>query len=131
MEIVIAIVAGILLAVVFAVISAPLRAARRPVGSDGQPGGGEGRRPAPQEGYERAELEAARETKYSEIRDAELDLRTGKLSREDYEAIDGGLRAEALEILDRLEALSDIADSSDAPSGTAGRDDETKPEVEG
>src|SRR4030088_1480221 len=52
----------------------------------------------------RGELEAAREAKYREIRDAELDYRTGKLSREDYEAIDGELRAEAIEILDRLEA---------------------------
>ena len=51
----------------------------------------------------RDELEAAREAKYREIRDAELDYRTGKLSREDYEAIDAELRAEAIEILDRLD----------------------------
>ena len=51
-----------------------------------------------------SDLEAAREAKYREIRDAELDYRTGKLSREDYEAIDRGLRAEAIEILNRLEA---------------------------
>jgi hypothetical protein len=51
------------------------------------------------------ELEAAREAKYREIRDAELDFRTGKLSREDYDAIDADLRAEAIEILNRLEAL--------------------------
>jgi cytochrome c-type biogenesis protein CcmF len=49
-----------------------------------------------------AELEAAREAKYREIRDAELDYRTGKLSDEDYLAIDGALRVEALTILDRL-----------------------------
>ena len=52
-------------------------------------------------------LEAAREAKYREIRDAELDYRTGKLSRADYEAIDAQLRAEALEILDGLEAPRD------------------------
>lgn len=51
------------------------------------------------------ELEVAREAKYREIRDAELDYRTGKLSPEDYEAVNGALRAEAVEILDRLEAL--------------------------
>jgi flagellar biosynthesis/type III secretory pathway M-ring protein FliF/YscJ len=51
------------------------------------------------------ELRAAREAKYREIRDAELDYRTGKLSREDYEAIDRDLRAEALEILTELEQL--------------------------
>ena len=53
----------------------------------------------------REELEAAREAKYREIRDAELDYRTGKLSHEDYEAVNGALRAEALEILNRLETL--------------------------
>lgn len=53
----------------------------------------------------RTELEAAREAKYREIRDAELDYRTGKLSTEDYEAVNGALRAEAVEILDRLEDL--------------------------
>ncbi len=78
-----------LLAVVVLVVSAPLRGARQ----------------APQpESAERDQLEVAREAKYREIRDAELDYRTGKLSREDYEAIDGALRAEALEILNRLEA---------------------------
>jgi len=55
---------------------------------------------------ERDELEAAREAKYREIRDCELDYRTGKLSRADYEAIDGQLRAEAIAILDRLESIS-------------------------
>jgi hypothetical protein len=53
---------------------------------------------------ELAELEAAREAKYREIRDAELDHQTGKLSDEDYAEIDAALRAEALEILDALEA---------------------------
>ncbi len=55
---------------------------------------------------ERDQLEAAREAKYREIRDCELDYRTGKLSRADYEAIDGQLRSEALAILDRLESIS-------------------------
>jgi hypothetical protein len=54
-----------------------------------------------------AELEAARDAKYREIRDAELDYRTGKLSPEDYAAIDGALRAEAVEILNRLQALEE------------------------
>jgi hypothetical protein len=57
------------------------------------------------ESVDRAELQSAREAKYREIRDAELDYRTGKLSREDYEAVDSSLRAEALSILNGLEAL--------------------------
>lgn len=59
-----------------------------------------------QNGAERSdldELEAARDAKYREIRDAELDFRTGKLSREDWRELDAGLRAEAIEILRALD----------------------------
>ena len=55
---------------------------------------------------ERAQLEAARDAKYREIRDAELDHRTGKLSEADWRAQDRALRAEAVELLRRLDALS-------------------------
>jgi type II secretory pathway component PulM len=48
-------------------------------------------------------LEAARDSKLQEIRDAEMDMRTGKLSDEDYRAIDGTLRSEAVQILERLD----------------------------
>ena len=54
---------------------------------------------------ERAELEAAKEAKYREIRDAELDHRTGKLSDPDWRAMDRSLRAEAVELLRRLDRL--------------------------
>jgi cytochrome c-type biogenesis protein CcmF len=54
---------------------------------------------------ELAALQAAREVKYRELRELELDYGTGKLSREDYELTDGALRAEALAILDRIETL--------------------------
>jgi hypothetical protein len=54
---------------------------------------------------ERAELEAAKEAKYREIRDAELDYRMGKLSRADWRALDSTLRAEAVELLRRIDAL--------------------------
>jgi len=71
---------------------------------------------------ELSELEAAREAKYREIRDAELDYRTGKLSDADYAAIDAQLRAEAVTILDRLEQLDAQAGAPRAPgdSGTSG-----------
>ena len=97
MDLLVLILTLTLLVVVLFVISAPLRAARRP-------------EPPSQE---RQDLEVAREAKYREIRDAELDYRTGKLSREDYEAVDGALRAEAVEILDQLEP----EDGSETPSG--------------
>jgi hypothetical protein len=53
----------------------------------------------------REDLEAAKEAKYREIRDAELDFRTGKLSEADWRAMDRELRAEAMEILRRLDDL--------------------------
>jgi hypothetical protein len=53
----------------------------------------------------RAELEAAKEAKYREIRDAELDRQMGKLSAEDHRAVDRELRGEAIEILRALDAL--------------------------
>jgi hypothetical protein len=90
MSLTVVILTLLLLAVVLLVVSSPLRSARRR------------RDPA---SAERDGLETAREAKYREIRDAELDYRTGKLSREDYEAVDGALRAEAVEILKRLELL--------------------------
>jgi hypothetical protein len=52
-----------------------------------------------------AELEAAKEAKYREIRDAELDHRMGKLSKEDWRAVDRDLRAEAIVILSELDRL--------------------------
>jgi hypothetical protein len=52
---------------------------------------------------ERADLEAARDAKYAEIRDAEMDYRTGKLSDADWRALDRQLRHEAVELLHRLD----------------------------
>ena len=51
-----------------------------------------------------AELEARKEAKYREIRDAELDYRTGKLSQEDHRALDRALRREAIAILEEMDA---------------------------
>ena len=79
-------------AVVAFVVSAPLRAGR---------GAGE----RAEESAEHAELTAAREAKYREIRDAELDHRTGKLSEADWRVQDRALRAQAIEILRRLDVL--------------------------
>ena len=55
---------------------------------------------------EREQLEAAREAKYREIRELEMDLRTGKLSDEDFQALDRQLRAEAVAIMRDLDALA-------------------------
>jgi hypothetical protein len=57
----------------------------------------------------RADLELARDSKYREIRDAELDYRTGKLSEADWKRLDRELRAEAIDILKRLDDLGEPA----------------------
>ncbi|MFP5389862.1 MAG: cytochrome c-type biogenesis CcmF C-terminal domain-containing protein, partial [Thermoleophilia bacterium] len=49
------------------------------------------------------ELEALKEAKYREIRDAELDHAAGKLSDEDFALLDAELRKEAIEILDSVD----------------------------
>jgi hypothetical protein len=59
----------------------------------------------PGDSDERRALESAKESKYTEIRDNETDYRTGKLSEEDFRALDRVLRAEAVEILRQLDRL--------------------------
>jgi len=105
----------VLLGAVVFVVSAPLRAARRPRREARDEASASASAGAPERSHadevvERDELVAARAAKYREIRDAEMDYRTGKLSPEDYQAIDGELRAEAVEILDRLARLEDLGD---------------------
>src|SRR3954471_13579365 len=55
------------------------------------------------EDEERAALEAAKQAKYREIRDAELDFRTGKVSEADYRVTDRELREQAVAILRELD----------------------------
>lgn len=52
-----------------------------------------------------ADLEAARDARYREIRELEIDHRTGKLDDEDWRRLDRELRAEAIEILRELDEL--------------------------
>lgn len=80
-----------LLGLVVWLVSAPLRAGAAAVEEA--------------ENARREDLEAAKEAKYREIRDAELDYRTGKLSEADWKALDRELRAEAMELLRQLDDL--------------------------
>ena len=83
-------IAFVLLALVVAlVVARPLRHPASPAREDPR----------------RVDLEAAKQAKYREIRDAELDHRMGKLSEADWRATDRELRAEAAEILRRLDEL--------------------------
>ena len=54
-----------------------------------------------------AELETRKEAKYREIRDAELDYRTGKLSQEDHRTLDRALRREAIAILKEIDQATE------------------------
>jgi len=75
------------------VITAPLRAGRA-------------ERESVREEGRVADIDAAKEAKYREIRDAELDFRTGKLSEADWKAIDRQLRAEAVALLRQADELT-------------------------
>jgi Na+-transporting methylmalonyl-CoA/oxaloacetate decarboxylase gamma subunit len=98
-----------ILAIVVLVVSAPIRRARMApaaptarldVDADEESAQAEGAGVS-----QVAELEAARDAKYREIRDAELDHWTGKLSDADFEVVDRGLRGEAVEILHELDRM--------------------------
>jgi len=84
----------------------------------------------------RRDLEIERDQKYAEIRELEMDLRTGKLSDADYRETDRALRAEAVDILHALDELgvateaqrdadagvppvSDVAPAADEPAPEA------------
>ena len=88
MELLLAIV---IIVIVGAFVTAPLR--RRA-------GGEVGTREA-----ELAELEARKRAKYRQIRDAEADRASGKLTDEDFRRLDRELRGEAIEILKGIDRL--------------------------
>ena len=87
----------IVLAVVVLVVTSPLRPGHAAAAEEAL-------------AAERDELEAERDAKYGEIRDAEMDHRTGKLSDEDFRALDRQLRGEAVAILRDLDALHSPTD---------------------
>src|SRR5689334_5732155 len=76
----------VIVAVVALLVSAPIRKGVQDTGDD-----------------ELAELIAEKESKYREIRDAELDHETGKPDDADWKAIDRQLRAEAVAILRKID----------------------------
>ncbi len=88
------VVAGLVLILLVAVVVA------RPLVA----GGGEDEQAKPGDDR-RAALEAAKEAKYREIRDAELDFRMGKMSEADHRTTDRELRAQAITILKRIDEL--------------------------
>ncbi|MGO9489745.1 MAG: hypothetical protein ACLQBB_12040 [Solirubrobacteraceae bacterium] len=119
MDLLIAVLTLLLLGLVVLVLIAPLRRAEQQRYEASQaPAGAPSSDAAEGATLRRDELEAAREAKYREIRDAEMDYRTGKLSEPDYRALDVELRAEALRILDALDAVGGAR-----PEGETGEGD--------
>jgi hypothetical protein len=62
--------------------------------------------PLPQTEVERQELEAEKARLLQEIHELELDYQTGKLSDEDYRAIEARLKAKAVEAMQRIDDLA-------------------------
>lgn len=54
---------------------------------------------------ERAELEDAKQAKYREIKDAELEHKAGRLTEEQWRETDAELRREAMVILRKIDTL--------------------------
>jgi hypothetical protein len=111
-----------ILAAVVVIVGMPIRRARiARVARPADPGAasvGVEQETGPVGFSEVAELEAARDAKYREIRDAQLDHRTGKLSDSDFEIVDRGLRAEAIEILSELDRLQGESDAHEQETDT-------------
>ena len=100
----------VILALVVVFLSAPFRRSPAHAGASANGAG------PTTSASEIAELEAAREAKYREIRDAELDHQQGKLSDADWRRTDAELRAEAIEILKELDRVR--AGEPAAPPGS-------------
>ena len=62
-------------------------------------------KPADSTEAELADLEARKQAKYRQIRDAEGDHASGKLGDEDFKRLDAELRAEAIQILKGIDRL--------------------------
>jgi hypothetical protein len=67
---------------------------------------------------ERAELEDAKQAKYREIKDAELEFKAGRMTEDQWHQTDRELRREAMKILADIDTLhtKSPADSGEQPS---------------
>ncbi len=105
-------IAIVIIAVVAVIVTAPLR-------STGQGGAAVVSTDDP----DLAALEAAKQAKYREIRDTELDHAQGKLTDADFKRQDAELRAEAIELLKLIDAHEEEA----AGEGEGGEPEVSRP----
>jgi flagellar biosynthesis/type III secretory pathway M-ring protein FliF/YscJ len=89
------VLALVIVAVVVWFVTVPLR----------RPGDEREKATSTAEDPELADLEARKEAKYREIRDAELDREQGKLSEADWRRQDAELRREAIQILKEFDRV--------------------------
>jgi hypothetical protein len=101
------VLAVILIAVLAWFVSAPLRRRAGDVGDTEE-----------LEDPRIADLEARKEAKYRQIRDAEIDRAQGKLSEEDWRRADAELRREAIEILKELDRVRGSSRATSDPERT-------------
>jgi hypothetical protein len=97
-------IAAVVLALVLAFVTVPLRRAASTAEPDDA-------------AAELADLEARKEAKYREIRDAEADRAAGKLTEIDFRRIDAELRREAIEILRRIDRVTERGGASSEGPG--------------
>ena len=75
----------------------------------------------------RADLEEAKAARYREIREAELDYRTGKLTEDDYKVVDAELRADAVKLLKDIDKLT-AGEEETGGKAEASRKEKRRPE---
>lgn len=69
---------------------------------------------------ERRELENAKQAKYREIKDAELDHKSGRMTEDQWRETDNELRREAMQILAKIDTLSSEKIEESEPTPSAG-----------
>jgi hypothetical protein len=69
---------------------------------------------------ERAELEDAKQAKYREIKDAELEFKAGRMTEDQWNQTDRELRREAMLILAKIDTLHVKSDDDPAEQPSAG-----------
>lgn len=69
---------------------------------------------------ERAELEDAKQSKYREIKDAELEYKAGRMTEQQWNETDKELRREAMQILKDIDTLGAQKDAEPVKPAEAG-----------
>lgn len=69
---------------------------------------------------DRSELEDAKQSKYREIKDAELEFKAGRMTEEQWHETDKELRREAMQILAKIDTLGAAKSDEQGEAPSAG-----------